>query len=353
MGATGIGALLGGLTLASKRGVEGLGRWVWVAATAWGRRLILFSTSRHFWLSSCFLAPAGFAMLIQMGSCNTLVQVMVPDRLRGRVMGLYTMMFVGMAPVGALLAGLIAAKAGAPWTVALGGLTSLAGAGIFGEDDLRDDAQVHKASNSRAGNGRNQAKLMADNSRRPKIIPPTDKTLLVRQIVPNQCFKSLQAVREVRNEQAEPICRLFFGWDAPFDRLVTRVEHAVNRLGGDVGATHRRMQNAVAARIPVIFGPVPYFVAQEHATPIKPWIQLKQLRPKLPVIAARRNADQIAFLRERPHVKQQQRHLAAFQRYFFLVNVEIFKNEVRKIEARLVFVVGSAESALPVELVGI
>ena len=57
---------------------------------------------------------------------------MVPDRLRGRVMSLYSMMFMGMAPIGALLAGLIAARLGAPWTVAIGGLTSLVGAGLFG-----------------------------------------------------------------------------------------------------------------------------------------------------------------------------------------------------------------------------
>src|SRR5580658_1254229 len=131
MGATGIGALLGGLTLASKRGVKGLGRWVWVAATAVGTCLFLFAMSRHFWLSVAFLAPAGFAMLIQMGSCNTLIQVMVPDRLRGRVMSVYTMMLLGMGPISALIGGALAARIGAPWTVAICGVASFGGAAMF------------------------------------------------------------------------------------------------------------------------------------------------------------------------------------------------------------------------------
>jgi MFS family permease len=91
----------------------------------------LFAMSRHFWLSVAFLAPAGFAMLIQMGSCNTLIQVMVPDRLRGRVMSVYTMMLLGIGPIGALIGGALAARIGAPWTVAICGVASLAGAATF------------------------------------------------------------------------------------------------------------------------------------------------------------------------------------------------------------------------------
>jgi predicted MFS family arabinose efflux permease len=134
MGATGIGALLGGLTLASKRGVTGLGKWVWMAATAVGVCLILFAESRHFWLSVAFLAPAGFAMLIQMGSCNTLIQVMVPDRLRGRVMSLYSMMLIGIGPIGALIGGALATRIGAPSTVVLCGVASLVGAVMFARE---------------------------------------------------------------------------------------------------------------------------------------------------------------------------------------------------------------------------
>jgi MFS family permease len=71
-------------------------------------------------------------MMIQMASSNTLIQSMVPDRLRGRVMSVYAMNFMGMAPLGALLSGSLAHTLGAPWTVAIGGMVAIAGAGIFG-----------------------------------------------------------------------------------------------------------------------------------------------------------------------------------------------------------------------------
>jgi MFS family permease len=131
MGATGVGALLGALTLASKPSTSGLGKWVWMAATGFGTSLILFSLSRHLWLSLAFLVPTGFGMMVQMGATNTLLQVMVPDRLRGRVMSLYSMMFIGMGPIGALVGGAVAARIGAPWTVAIGGVTCLAGGTLF------------------------------------------------------------------------------------------------------------------------------------------------------------------------------------------------------------------------------
>lgn len=131
MGATGIGALLGALTLASKPSVSGLGKWVWMAATGFGTSLILFSLSRHLWLSLLLLMPTGFGMMVQMGATNTLLQVMVPDRLRGRVMSLYSMMFIGMGPIGAFAGGALAARIGAPWTVSIGGLVCLVGGGIF------------------------------------------------------------------------------------------------------------------------------------------------------------------------------------------------------------------------------
>jgi len=128
---TGVGALFGALTLASKTTTSGLGKWVWMAATGFGASLILFTLSRHLWLSMTLLIPTGFGMMVQMGATNTLLQVMVPDRLRGRVMSLYSMMFIGMGPIGALAGGAIAARIGAPWTVAIGGITCLAGGAIF------------------------------------------------------------------------------------------------------------------------------------------------------------------------------------------------------------------------------
>ncbi len=131
MGATGVGALLGALTLASKSGVEGLGKWVWRAASVFGASLIFFAWSHHLWLSMAFLIPVGFGMMLQMACTNTLLQVMVPDRLRGRVMSLYSMMFIGMGPIGGLLGGALAARIGAPWTVSIGGLICLIGGAIF------------------------------------------------------------------------------------------------------------------------------------------------------------------------------------------------------------------------------
>jgi MFS family permease len=131
MGSAGIGALLGAVTLAGRQGVRGLGSWVMFACAGFGTSLILFSTSRHFLLSMVLLIPVGFSMMVQMASSNTLIQSMVPDRLRGRVMALYSMMFVGMAPFGALLAGILANLMGAPMTVAIGGVVCLAGAFVF------------------------------------------------------------------------------------------------------------------------------------------------------------------------------------------------------------------------------
>ena len=112
MGSTGIGALAGALMLASRRDLKGLGRWVAFAALGFGAGLVAFSLSRIFWLSAAILALCGFAMMIQMGSSNTLIQSMSPDRLRGRVMSVYSMMFMGMAPFGALLAGAVAEPPG-------------------------------------------------------------------------------------------------------------------------------------------------------------------------------------------------------------------------------------------------
>ena len=131
MGAAGIGAIIGTLTLAARRGVRGLGRWVAFAAVGFGASLILFSFSRSFVLSVVLLVPVGFSMMLEMASSNTLIQSMVPDDMRGRVMAFYSMMFMGMAPFGALWAGTLATHIGAPLTVALGGVACMAGASVF------------------------------------------------------------------------------------------------------------------------------------------------------------------------------------------------------------------------------
>jgi MFS family permease len=132
MGASGSGALIAALTLASRKSIKGLGRWVAVSSGVFGVFLILFSFSRSFWLSAALLVPTGFSMMLQMSSSNTLIQAMVPDELRGRVMAVYSMMFMGMAPIGALLAGTLAGVIGAPLTVAFGGAICIGGSILFG-----------------------------------------------------------------------------------------------------------------------------------------------------------------------------------------------------------------------------
>jgi MFS family permease len=131
MGASGAGALLGALALALRQRLRGLGAWIAAATATFGVALVLFSFSRTFWLSALLLVPAGAAMMVQMAGSNTLLQAMVPDALRGRVMAVYTMMFMGMAPLGALLAGTLADRIGAPATVAAGGACCILGAAVF------------------------------------------------------------------------------------------------------------------------------------------------------------------------------------------------------------------------------
>jgi MFS family permease len=131
MAASGVGSLGGAIALLSRQGVRGLGRWVATAMAAFGIALMCFSLSRSFWLSAVLLVPVGAAMMVEMASSNTLIQAMVPNHLRGRVMAVYSMMFMGMAPFGALSAGWAAERIGAPNTVAIGGVVCLVAAGVF------------------------------------------------------------------------------------------------------------------------------------------------------------------------------------------------------------------------------
>jgi len=97
-----------------------------------GVSLICFSFSTSFWLSVALLLPAGYSMMLQMACSNTLIQTMVPDHLRGRVMSVYSMMFMGMAPFGAFFGGALADRIGAPITIAVGGAACVLGALWFG-----------------------------------------------------------------------------------------------------------------------------------------------------------------------------------------------------------------------------
>lgn len=131
LGCAGIGALAGALVLAGRPGIRGLGSVVAFSAASFGVALVAFSTSRNFVLSAVILLAVGCSMILQMASSNTLIQAMVPDALRGRVMAIYSMMFMGMAPLGSLTAGALAGYIGAPVTVALGGACCIIAAIVF------------------------------------------------------------------------------------------------------------------------------------------------------------------------------------------------------------------------------
>jgi MFS family permease len=131
MGASGVGALTGALYLASRKTVLGLGCMIPIAVTCFGGGLILFSFSRELVLSLFLMLIVGFGQMIQLASSNTLLQTLVQDDKRGRVMSLYAMAFTGMMPVGSLMAGTVAGRIGAQWMVLIGGCICVVGALLF------------------------------------------------------------------------------------------------------------------------------------------------------------------------------------------------------------------------------
>jgi MFS family permease len=131
MGAVGIGALVSAISLALRKSVLGLGRMIPIATASLGVGLILFGMSRILWLSLLLMLVCGFGMLQQMAASNTIIQTIVEDSKRGRVMSFYAMAFVGMAPFGSLLAGGLAHVIGAPRTVMLSGVCCLVGSAWF------------------------------------------------------------------------------------------------------------------------------------------------------------------------------------------------------------------------------
>lgn len=122
VGSVGVGAMLGALAIAFFSGRIAKGRVLVVGGTAFGLLLALFAASRTFLVSVGLLGLAGCAMIVNNALTNTMLQTLVPDPLRGRVMGFYSFMFVGMAPVGAFQAGAFAERYGAPLAVGAGGL---------------------------------------------------------------------------------------------------------------------------------------------------------------------------------------------------------------------------------------
>lgn len=131
MGASGLGALIGALYLASRKNAVGLGRLIPKAAITFGVGLILFSLSRHVWLSLVLMVFVGLGMMLQMASSNTIMQTVADDDKRGRVMSFYTMAFMGTTPFGSFLAGSFAKIIGATNTILLGGVACIIGAIVF------------------------------------------------------------------------------------------------------------------------------------------------------------------------------------------------------------------------------
>jgi len=125
MTASGVGALAGALYLASRRSVVGLGRAMAVASSTFGAGLVAFSLSRSLWLSLMLLPVVGAGMMITMAAANTVIQTVVREELRGRVMAFYTMAFLGTAPIGSLIAGVAADRIGPQRTILLGGLSCI------------------------------------------------------------------------------------------------------------------------------------------------------------------------------------------------------------------------------------
>jgi MFS family permease len=131
MTGTGIGALAGALLLASRKSVLGLGDLIVRAGLMFGLGVIAFAFSSVLWLSFILLIIAGFGMMVQMASSNTVLQTIVDDDKRGRVMSFYTMAFMGMTPFGSLMAGILADKIGAQHTLLVSGVGCILGAILF------------------------------------------------------------------------------------------------------------------------------------------------------------------------------------------------------------------------------
>jgi MFS family permease len=126
-GASGIGALISAISLAVRKSVAGLTRMLQISAAMLGGALILFGLSHSLWVSLALMVFAGFGMIQSASASNTIIQALVAEDKRARVMGYYTMAFFGGAPFGSLLAGALAHRIGAPYTVMILGAFCVAG----------------------------------------------------------------------------------------------------------------------------------------------------------------------------------------------------------------------------------
>lgn len=131
MSAAGVGAVMGALHFAARTSYKGLAKWIAATSTVAALGLVAFSQSKLFWLSMVVLLFVGFSATVQMAATNTTLQNRVPDQLRGRIMAVYATMFMGIQPIGSLIAGGVAKRIGAPYTLALFGTLCFAGSLVF------------------------------------------------------------------------------------------------------------------------------------------------------------------------------------------------------------------------------
>ncbi|HLK39792.1 MAG TPA: MFS transporter, partial [Polyangiaceae bacterium] len=127
----GLGALAGALYLASRTSVLGLGRVIAISAALFGVGLVAFSRARVLWLATPLLLLAGAGMMVQTAASNTILQTIVDEDKRGRVMSLLAMSLFGSVPVGSLIAGALATRIGAEDTILLGGAICVVAAALF------------------------------------------------------------------------------------------------------------------------------------------------------------------------------------------------------------------------------
>jgi MFS family permease len=131
MSAVGVGALVGTVSLTMRKSVVGLGKRIMIATAVAGAALIAFGFAKVLWVSVLILPFLGFGLMQQMAPTNTILQTIVDDEKRGRVMSFSSMAFLGMSPFGALLAGNLASRIGAPWTLVVNGCVCLVASFVF------------------------------------------------------------------------------------------------------------------------------------------------------------------------------------------------------------------------------
>jgi MFS family permease len=171
MGATGIGAFGGAVYLASRRSVLGLGRVTAAAAILFGIGLVAFSRSRSLAVSLLLMVVTGTGFMVELAASNTILQTIVREEMRGRVMAFYTMAFMGTAPFGSLMAGALAARIGAPGTILVGGVACILGGIVFSRQlprlrELVRPIYVERGILPEIATGLSQAAALHDESER-------------------------------------------------------------------------------------------------------------------------------------------------------------------------------------------